>query len=178
MGAPHPPCSPHARSQGSSDGKSTFESVCTAGTYKPSAANINTFFYADAHACPIADPLLYSGVVAVPKLCHAAEDPATKVSYLYGCDTANVTATPYSTRSCTGKPSGPPFPIGELGCALPSGDKATASYTACGATPSAAGASAAVTRGWELSSIDTDAVSDAVAAGVARAAELIAAARQ
>lgn len=162
--------------QGSSDGKSTYNlPVCTPGSYTPASNTVNTFVYSSEHTCPLEDPSLFSAVVSIPKKCHAGGGAADGF-FLYGCDKENVTAVPYSKPDCSGKPSGPPIAIGALGCADPRAPDTSASFTTCGAVPTAstaaaAGAAAAVPSFGAATSDDT--VGAAVAAGVARALETI-----
>ena len=165
---------PICRSQGSADGASTFEAVCTHGSYSPPAAAVNTFVYSGQRECPVVDPLSYSGVVSIQKGCHGGGSAGGDY-YLYGCDKVNVTATPYAKSDCSGKPLQPPIPIGELGCHTPTTSEASTSFTACGAVPEQATHGSTQAPPAEIATGNDAAVRAVVAAGVARALALIAA---
>ena len=151
---------------GTPDGAATTSAVCVAGAYTPPARAINTFFYTKPAACPVAADARFSGVVSVPLGCLTPAGSPT--SYLYGCDKSNVTATPFAGAGCVGKPKSPPFAIGPLGCE----DKADgASFTVCDGAPPAP--AKGLLRAPAPAAASRDAVGDAVAAGLARATELL-----
>ena len=152
--------------QGSPDGKSTYQNICTKGSFAPSASAINTFSFYGQDECPLTD-LRYSGVVSIPRACQRGSGAGGAGSYLFGCDKLNVTATPFKSADCSGK-SSPPVPIGALGCKLPSSSNDGVTFTTCSAVPGsvASSSSSAPTKA-------SDAVGAAVAEGMERAIEII-----
>jgi len=152
---------------GDASGRATLAATCVAGSYPTPARAINTFFYGEPAACPLAPGAHFAGVVSVPLGC--LTPPASPTSYLYGCDARNVTATPFTGAGCKGKPLGPPVALGPLGCA----DKTDgAAFTACGGAPAPPAPAQGLRAAAPAPAAAQGAVGSAVAAGLTRANEL------
>jgi len=150
--------------------------VCMSGSYVAPTNAIDLYLFGPPNKCPL-EGLHFYAVVSMPKSCLSNPDGGAVQSFIYGCNTVNVTGTPYASKDCTGAPLSAPMPVMSLGCSVsPYNDGPT--FVTCGSkppaaleAPAAAPPAAAAAAGSAAAGNAGDAVRASVLEGAARAAE-------
>lgn len=112
-------------------------SVCMSGAYVAPPGAINSYVFSPPNVCPL-EGLHFFAVLSQTKGCHTNAAGGGVLSFTLGCNSANVTGTPFASKDCTGAPLSPPVSVMALGCAVSPNDSSGPTFTTCGSTPEAA----------------------------------------
>ena len=174
------PLSVDSHCAGSASGGSS-QTICAFGDYHPSQDTVNVNIFANSkNACPVNPGLRPSAFVEL-EYEHCFSDSTS--SYWYACSPTDVTGVSFESADCSGTPH--PTPVIPLGCfANASNPSGAPQFTTCPRHDSKSGAAqlrgaAAVTPASPSLHVRAlaAAVDAAVVLEVARARELVAAAR-
>jgi hypothetical protein len=150
-------------------------SVCMSGAYVAPPGAINSYVFSPPNVCPL-EGLHFFAVLSQTKGCHTNAAGGGVLSFTLGCNSANVTGTPFASKDCTGAPLSPPVPVMALGCAVSPNDSSGPTFTTCGSTPPPEAVTLAIAAEGSGAGAAGDAARAAVLEGVAHAAARAAAA--